>query len=638
MMSIKSEVILSILISLVIFFLYPAIEKKYEFEITIDSTGQNNIASKSAEIWLRSPNIETLHSRGNEILVSSGWEEKYNNFVSYRNQPSKLVFMYTSSREDSLVFAAHDYSGKAKVSINGHDIFLDLYRYKAETKAIPLSQYADEKKISWNFLSFKAFSYFLCAILFFSLISRFSAVDVKIFNNFNIEIRVQEILIYAAPSLLVYIFFHLTIWPGQMSPDSVDQWWQILNNQYSDNHPVIGSLIYKLFSLISETPEFVIFFQYVLLALAVGLVIAEIECWGVPKWAAILTSVVVPLYPANALIATTLWKDVLYTIFFILVFYFSLSIVRNSKKESTRRILIGMVLACAGLVGVRHNGIVVAMVFLLVLGKINYDRASGRIYLFGSAIILILFILQKLLFNPLFGIAGIGEHYKAMYAVHIIGAMVNSNVSLESADSDAIKELMPLRDWKGRYRCDSVVPLFWTGVPGNFDYMAQNSRQLNKIAWRLMKDNPREFFTHQICLTSFLWRISKKEGDWIPISPMEITPTDTAIQMHLVQESKFPRLKAAISNFVEKYVVNSPFFGRPALLSCIFIFLIGLLYLRIGYKSVLIGIPIAVHTCALGVLMSAQDYRYQFPVVLVSVLLLFLVLFGGRAIRPDGAI
>jgi hypothetical protein len=119
---------------------------------------------------------------------------------------------------------------------------------------------------------------------------------------------------------------------------------------------------------------------------------------------------------------------------------------------------------------------------------------------------------------------------------------------------------------------------------------------------------------------------------------MEITPTDTAIQMHLVQESKFPRLKAAISNFVEKYVVNSPFFGRPALLSCIFIFLIGLLYLRIGYKSVLIGIPIAVHTCALGVLMSAQDYRYQFPVVLVSVLLLFLVLFGGRAIRPDGAI
>jgi hypothetical protein len=59
---------------------------------------------------------------------------------------------------------------------------------------------------------------------------------------------------FALPSFVIWSFYLLSFWPGSMSPDSLDQWKQVLNGQLKDWHPVFHTMNIWLITRIKLSP------------------------------------------------------------------------------------------------------------------------------------------------------------------------------------------------------------------------------------------------------------------------------------------------------------------------------------------------------------------------------------------------
>src|SRR5262249_38322432 len=97
----------------------------------------------------------------------------------------------------------------------------------------------------------------------------------------------STLLGYSAPSPLVWTPDLLVFWPGLMSPDSLEQWRQVLQGEINNEHPAFHTLTIWLITRVWFSPAAVALTQILALALMFGLVIRELERWSLSRWARI---------------------------------------------------------------------------------------------------------------------------------------------------------------------------------------------------------------------------------------------------------------------------------------------------------------------------------------------------------------
>ena len=166
---------------------------------------------------------------------------------------------------------------------------------------------------------------------------------------------------YALPAYIVWLFYLLSFWPGAMSPDSLDQWKQVLNGHLRDWHPAFHTMTIWLITRINLSPATVAISQIVALGSTVGWALAVLQRFGVPRTVLWFTSLVVALFPVNGFIVVTLWKDVAYSIVMVVLAMYIFQIVMQKGawlKRPRNWLYLGVVLALVSLY--RHNGIVPA--------------------------------------------------------------------------------------------------------------------------------------------------------------------------------------------------------------------------------------------------------------------------------------
>lgn len=607
-----------------------SIVPKYVFDVTVTATETKDPRAKSGEVWLIAPGYQVLDSWLNKLKVPDGWEKKRGVLVSYRNQPASLNFSFAGDLDSYISFAAHEYSGIAKIEINGHPIEINLYSDMATQRVINLSSYADSTKRDFIGTYGKLVAtFFIYFALIFWAGQRIRFRSDPVVAESATEVSWRKAVILALPSFVTYLIVHLIYWPGQLSPDSIDQWHQIVGGTYSDNHPVVGTLIYRVATVFYGSPAAPIILQYALLALVVGLLLSEFSMWGIRRSVVWFMAFLIPLYPANSLIAVTLWKDVLYSVLSLYLVFAGFVILRKDWVV-TRRFLASVFVAAMLLTTVRHNGAIVAPLVLLIWGVVRFRLKAGRILVYQAVAVVGLFLVIKVLVNPLLGVSPVGQHYKAINAAHIIGGMVNRDVNLSESDKRLLNGLMPLADWKAKYQCQSVVPIFWARGGEGFDYFARNVREFNILALQLIIENPLAFIAHQSCVASIIWRIKALDSDWIPISPGEITEMNGNEKLGLVARSFFPSVRDTLNQWVERNVVNSSILGRPAIWMYSMLFLAVLFSAANGWRYLILLCPAVLTTVSLSLLALSPDYRYHFPVVMTSFFLIPFFLLSKR--------
>jgi len=177
---------------------------------------------------------------------------------------------------------------------------------------------------------------------------------------------------FALPSFVVWIFYLLSFWPGSMSPDSLDQWKQVLDmdGHLRDWHPAFHTITIWLITRVKLSPATVVVAQIITLGLTAGWALSVFQRYGVPRTVLWFTCLLFALLPVNGFMVITLWKDIAYSIVLLVLTIFIFQIVIQSGlwlKYPKNVLLLGGVLALVSLY--RHNGTVPACIvgiFLLV--------------------------------------------------------------------------------------------------------------------------------------------------------------------------------------------------------------------------------------------------------------------------------
>lgn len=124
-------------------------------------------------------------------------------------------------------------------------------------------------------------------------------------------------------SFLCYIPFFLYEYPGILTPDSINQLEQAMGViGYSNHHPWIHTLcieaivrpVYELSHNMNLAVACYTLFQMIIFSLAVGYFVSTLHKVTSKKWVGIVALIFFAVVPFNAIMAITMWKDIIFSI------------------------------------------------------------------------------------------------------------------------------------------------------------------------------------------------------------------------------------------------------------------------------------------------------------------------------------
>jgi hypothetical protein len=596
--------------------------------VRLVATGQKNPASKSAEIWVDAET--TRQMLANIIHQDPAWETREGFLLSFRNQPGAIEAKIHVEPGTKMTLTRHDYSGILELTVDGRTQTLDLYSPGRESLTIDLASLADMSisiprtadKIIPNFLGA-----FVCALLAGWAMGRRRTLPSL--DAANTSWNWRRIMLLALPAFAIYMISLLAYWPAQMSPDSITQWNQLVSGRYDDSHPVLSTLFYAIPYGIYPSPAMLMVFQATLFAWVGAMAVSEAMAWGLSRRMAWVAAFAFPLFPPNFLLASTMWKDVSFAMALLLMTVLAARQVRLRFTLSDGTLLaltiVGMLV-----VGLRHNGLLITPPFFLLLLCLARGKVARIKVGLALAAQLIAFVMLKTVVLSALGASGIGAHYKAIYALHVLGAMKQADVQWEPQEKRLLEQTLPEEDWQRDYRCENIVPLFWSSNI-SYKFLAHNQAELNVLALKSIVRHPLVFLKHQLCLSGLVWRIGTNENEWLTLSPLVIYDMPLTRELGIKEDSKIPWLKQRVSAVHENILAKENTLLRPALYVFLGLFALVMLVVRRGKAVMLIAVPLVFNCLGLLIMIGSQDYRYMWPSVLAS---LFIILLGATLVFP----
>lgn len=195
--------------------------------------------------------------------------------------------------------------------------------------------------------------------------------------------------------ILCWLPYYLYQYPGIMTPDSINQFEQVLGLiPYSNHHPWVHTLVFGFFyrlgfaltgNMVSAVAVYT-FFQMCLLAGSIGYFISTLRAHRIRPFVLLLIIGFYALIPYHAVFSVTVWKDIPFA---AAVLLFSCSILRLSVRGSIRIInltvfTISGVMICLFrsngwyafllalpflLIGFRKRAKTICLLLLLILGS-----------------------------------------------------------------------------------------------------------------------------------------------------------------------------------------------------------------------------------------------------------------------------
>lgn len=186
----------------------------------------------------------------------------------------------------------------------------------------------------------------------------------------------------------INIFWLLSSWPMNMSPDSLNVWEQVQSGYYSNDHPVTYTIFVKILSIGGRYLPLVSIVQLIILSTGILLV-----CFTLLKNISIsmyITSIIM-LTPTAGVLATTLWKDVPFVGLILIGFAL---LIKNIHFFGFISLALGA--------SFRHNGWVTLlaiaglMSLAIILRSVSFKKYIYKVFAAGILSFFIIFISAKL--------------------------------------------------------------------------------------------------------------------------------------------------------------------------------------------------------------------------------------------------
>ncbi len=591
------------------------------YEIAITALGEKSADAVASEVWITGvPGHVDLSALAASSAPPLGWERRDQALVSYRNQPATISFHGVLRPDDKFLFGRHHWSGKVRVEINGQSRDYDLHSPEPTTPlAVPLSDFPAGKAASARpnsaFLRWLAIWTVALAALFLAGPKLLRRLPPGAPNASG-----RDVMRFMLPSLIVFGFVLAGTWPAQMSSDSVDQWNQLHTGALTNAHPVIETLLVGSAGVLLGSIGWSILLQIIALAAAIGFLCQELSRWRINRALVWTAAIATPLSPGVALLSTVFWKDIPYSIAVCVLTAQVLALVRSNGALAERRSYLAGVAATLFLAATfRHNGVIVTLGVALLLAIVYRHILRGR----GIALLMSAGVVLPLLWSiallPALGIPGIGRQYGGLVPMHFLAAMAAEGQPLDEATTSKMEEILPLSEWKGRYDCLYVGPLFW--APDiHYDRL---DASLAGPALRAALAHPATALRHFICVNSLNWRLSPLWAESFPIGidklPGDSHPWDMTVQAN----ENFRAMLDRVSQWASATPARSAIFWRPATMLLGLFAFVAMAALQ-GMRPILLLplAPVLLNVASLVPLIGSQDFRYEYPVVLLGLSLI----------------
>lgn len=201
-----------------------------------------------------------------------------------------------------------------------------------------------------------------------------------------------------AVCILCWLPYFLYQYPGIMTPDSLNQFEQVLGLiPYSNHHPFVHTMIIKVFYRLGLlfTPNMVIaisfytFFQMCFMAFCVAYLIKTLKLFNVRPLICFIITLFYAIVPYNAVFVVTIWKDILFAGFLLLFSCSMLSFFNGIKLSDLAMFVFSGIMICL----MRSNGwygFLVSLPFLLY-----HYRKKAKIFFPALAAILVTAVIIK---------------------------------------------------------------------------------------------------------------------------------------------------------------------------------------------------------------------------------------------------
>lgn len=366
------------------------------------------------------------------------------------------------------------------------------------------------------FLGFVTIFYYLMRMLF-SLVEDKNSLRSMIFTDCYDNISQRRIFAFYVKhtvlcafllSMLCWIPYFLYQYPGIMTPDSLNQFEQVLGViPYSNHHPFMHTLLIKLLYTIGLkitgsmliALSFYTFFQMCMLALSISYFIGTLKKYRVRPAICFVITLFYALVPYHAVYSVTIWKDILFA---AAVLGFGCALLRLFRRTNAFDLCV---LGICGLMLClfRSNG---WYAFLLCLPFLFFYFRKKK----------------KTMFPVLCGIflAAVIIKYPVMNHLHVvqpdfieslsipaqqIAAVICNDRELTSEERALIEQVVDLTYIKELY-----VPYFADNIKelvraGNQDYLVQHKGAFLKLWASLLLRYPGDYLTAYVHQTYGYW-------------------------------------------------------------------------------------------------------------------------------------
>lgn len=442
------------------------------------------------------------------------------------------------------------------------------------------------------------------SIYFLEIINnRISNNNFKIINSNYIQLFFSTFIIW-----VLYLFL---LWPGFITPDSIDQHFQAIGLlPLSNHHNIFHTLFLRVLYNIYDNFTFVIFVQIVLFSVIWAYCIGSFSNKVNIKYLVIF-SLLFAAMPNNAQMVISLWKDIPYTFSFLLLTF----VVSRSEKTiiSSKKFMFLFILAFS-LVGLlRHNGLIVVIGTLLIYFIISKNKRK-ILYLISFIFFNIAFVQYPLMnFYHVIPISNWTKHI-TMYN-DIVGVFVAGG-NLSSKTESFLNKEITVNEHKMIYTPYIPALYMYPDVKKNFSY---NNLGLNDISTKeiflmyldTLKNNTGLMVQNRLLGSDVLWNCGRTKE----YNSVALLQSNNLDKKNIKKNQN--TIKQVIRNLyysIKDSIIYANLFNKTGiyLISLFTLFLFALRNFK--SKILIIFIPIIFQILSLLLAMQAQDYRYVWPI------------------------
>lgn len=432
---------------------------------------------------------------------------------------------------------------------------------------------------------------------------------------------------------LAYLLWWLSFYPGVLTQDSLNQWKQAQTLHINDAHPIFLTIFMVGLGKIFNSPAIVSFLQIILAS--------SILAWGfsLAKAKKVSNLIIIPvllwyiLMPQFGFYFITIWKDILFSIFFLAILIFVYLLIIDNENARKKQFLISLPLLLVAAALIRYNGLLLIILVPLALVPFIKLRKIALISFAASVVGVLLF---NSIAYPLFHVLKLSLPKEGI-KLKLVQAMYqkeNPNFTLE--EKQTFEKIVPEEAWKRSYFCGYLNDLYFneiiskrrfSDVEGISDPALK--KEWNRVVWSASIKNLDAIYFDKECVAEYLLGTKKNlyrfayDGENLNDYPFR-------------DQSRIPFLRDIIIKLINRSSIgvkkNYLFWSSwPSMLICLLALFLAVKRRLFGTLS--FALINMVNFLATILVVPAIDLRYVYPIILSAPLLVVLYFLEGKMVK-----